>query len=288
MEYVVSMNYKERIETVIEYIGKHLDEALELDELCRVACFSKYHFHRLFTAHTGVSLKSYVKWLRLKRAAYQLTVQKEDTIINIAFGAGFESHEAFSRAFKHMCGQSPSNFRSKPNWRAWEKPAHALHIKGKKIMTITIKDLPSRRLAVMAHHGDPMKLSNTLDKLITWARTQPINLKPKAGEAFGFGYQDPDETPADEWRFDLALTVPQDFKLSSEVIEKILPAGRYAVTTHKGSRDNISDTIYGLYRDWLPESGEELGDLPCIFSYLNFDHEVAETELLTEIWVLLK
>lgn len=285
---MVIMSYKERVNRVIDFIGKHLDEELELEELCRIACFSKYHFHRLFTAHAGVSLKSYIKWLRLKRAAHQLTVQKEDTIINIALDAGFESHEAFSRAFKQVCGQSPSVFRNNANWRAWENPPYSLHIKGNKIMTITIKDLPARRLAVMEHRGDPMKLSITLDKLISWAKAQPINLKPKAGEAFGYGYADPRETPPEEWRFDLALTVPKDFKLSDDVIDRELPAGRYAVTTHKGSRDNIGDTIYHLYRDWLPESGEELGDLPCIFCYHNFDHEVAETELLTEIWVLLR
>ncbi len=282
------MSYKERVNKVIDFIGKHLDEELELDELCRIAHFSKYHFHRLFTAQAGVSLKSYIKWLRLKRAAYQLTVQKEDTIIKIALDAGFESHESFSRAFKQVCGQSPSSFRSKANWYAWETPPYSLHFKGKKIMTITIRDLPSRRLAVMEHHGDPMKLSITVDKLISWAKAQPIDLKPKPGEAFGFAYSDPRETSTEEWRFDLALTVPEHFKLGDGVIERVLPAGRYAVTTHKGSRDNIGDTIYGLYRDWLPESGEELDDLPCLFCYYNFDYEVAETELLTEIWVLLK
>ncbi|NRB10911.1 MAG: GyrI-like domain-containing protein [Rickettsiaceae bacterium] len=283
------MNYKERMGRVINFIGKHLDEELDLDELCKVACFSKYHFHRLFTAHSGISLMGYIKWLRLKRAAHQLMAHKEDTIINIALDAGFESHEAFSRAFKQICGQSPSIFRSNANWDVWEKPPYSIsNIKGKKIMTITIKDLPSRRLAFMEHHGSPLKLSNTLDKLISWAKLQPIDLKPKPGEAFGFGYHDPRETPAEEFRFDLALTIPENFKLNEQVIEKVLPAGRYAITTHKGSRDNIGDTIYSLYRDWLPESGEEIGDLPCIFCYYNFDHEVAETELLTEIWVLLK
>ena len=289
MGYELSMmNYKERIDRVANYIGKNLDEELTLDELCMVACFSKYHFHRIFTAYTGVSLKVYIKWLRLKRAAHQLIVQKEDTIINIALDAGFESHESFSRAFKQICGQSPSEFRKKPIWHTWEKLPHSLQIKGKKIMTITIKELPARKLAVMEHRGYPLKLSDTLDQLITWAKLQPIDLKPKAGQAFGFGYHDPREVPAEEFKFDLALSVPNNFKLNDQVIERSLPAGRYAVTTHKGPRENIGDTIYGLYRDWLPESGEELGDLPCIFCYQNFDHEVAETELLTEIWVLLK
>lgn len=50
--------------------------------------------------------------------------------------------------------------------------------------------------------------------------------------AYGVGYSDPKETPTEEWQFDLALTVPNDFKLSNEVIERKLPAGRYAVTTH--------------------------------------------------------
>jgi len=72
----------------------------------------------------------------------------------------------------------------------------------------------------------------TLDKLISWAKAQPINLKPKAGKVFGYGYADPRETPPEEWRFDLALTVPKDFKLSDEVIDRELAAGRYAVTNH--------------------------------------------------------
>ena len=282
------MNYKERINRVIDFIGKHLDDELTLDELCKVACFSKYHFHRLFTAYTGSSLQAYIKWLRLKRAAHQLIVHKEDAIINIALDAGFDSHESFSRAFKQICWQSPSEFRRKANWHPWETPPYSLHIRGEKIMIVTIKDLPARRLAVIEHHGDPIKIADTLDNLITWAKSQPIDLKPKPGEAFGFGYHDPREVPAEKFRFDLALTVPENFKLNDQVIERILPAGRYATTVHKGSRNNIGDTIYDLYRNWLPESEKELGDLPCIFCYYNFDHEVAETEFLTEIWLLLK
>jgi len=163
-----------------------------------------------------------------------------------------------------------------------------MHIKGEKIMTITIKELPAKRIAMMEHHGDPMRLSDTLNKLLTWGKSQVPSLKPKHKEAFGFAYNDPRDIKPEKFRFDLALAVPEDFKLNDQVTERTLPAGRYAITTHKGSRSNIGDTIYSLYRDWLPKSGEELGELPCIFCYYNFNHEVAETELLTEIWVLLR
>ncbi|MCB1595738.1 MAG: GyrI-like domain-containing protein, partial [Xanthomonadales bacterium] len=155
-------------------------------------------------------------------------------------------------------------------------------------MNVVIKDMKARRLAVLEHRGDPGKVGDSVNKLINWAKAQPMDLKPKPGEAFGFAYDDPKTTETSEFRFDLAITVPEHANLGGEIVEKRLPAGRYAVAVHKGSRDNIGDVVYSLYRDWLPESGEELGDLPCIFSYYNFDHEVAETELVTECWLLLK
>ena len=57
---------------------------------------------------------------------------------------------------------------------------------------------------------------------------------------------------------------------------------------YKGSRNDIGDVINRMYREWLPQSKEEIGDFPCVFCYHNFDHEVAETEALTEVWLLLK
>lgn len=282
------MNYQHQLSKVIEFIGKHLDEELTLTQLSDIACFSKYHFHRLFTAYTGLSLQQYIRWLRLKRAAHQLIVDKDRSIINIAIDAGFESHEAFSRAFKQTCGISPSEFRQESSWQAWEQPPYQLPVKKDMTMNVTIKNMNARRLAVLEHRGDPKFVGDSVNKLINWAKAQPINLKPKPGEAFGFGYDDPKITLPAEFRFDLAITIPEQLVLKGEVVEKRLPAGRYAVTMHKGSHDNIGDTVYALYRDWLPKSGEELADLPCIFCYYNFEHEVAETELLTECWLLLK
>lgn len=283
-----SMNYQQQLNKVIEYIGKHLDEKLTLDQLSDIACFSKYHFHRLFTAYTGLSLQQYIRWLRLKRAAHQLIVTRDQSIINIAIEAGFESHEAFSRAFKQVCGVSPSEFRQASSWQAWEKPPYLLLSQGEMTMKVAIKHMDARRLAVVEHRGDPKFVGDSVNKLINWAKAQPIQLKPKPGEAFGFGYDDPTITPPAEFRFDLAITIPEHLVLKGDVVEKKLPAGRYAVTMHKGSHDNMSDTVYALYRDWLPHSGEALADLPCIFCYYNFEHEVAETELLTECWLLLK
>ncbi|HAU1248544.1 TPA: AraC family transcriptional regulator [Legionella pneumophila] len=281
------MKYQQKLENMIDFIGKHLDEELSLESLSEIFCISKFHFHRLFTAFTGLSLQQYIKWLRLKRAAHQLVVEKDQSVINIAINAGFESHEAFSRAFKKSCGFSPSQFRQGFGRSYWEQPPYCLPRQGRIDMKVDIKSIDKIRLAVIEHKGDPKLLGESINKLVSWAKSQSINLKPRPGEAFALAYDDPKTTPPSEFRIDLGIKVPENLKLDG-VIEKFLPSGRYAVTVHKGTRNNIGDVVYYLYRDWLPNTSEQLGDLPCIFCYYNFDHEVAETELLTECWLLLK
>lgn len=282
------MSYQRQLKKVIDYIGEHLDEELSLEKLSEISCFSKFHFHRLFTALTGMSLQQYIRWLRLSRAAHQLIVDKEEPIINIAFNAGFESHEAFSRAFKQCSGVSPSQHRQGQNCSYWDSPPYCLPKQGEGNMNVTKKSEPKVRLAVIEHKGDLNGLINSVDKLISWVKEQATTLKLKPGETFGIAYDDPKTTPADEFRFDIGIKVPENLTLKGEVVEKYLPAGRYATAIHKGSHDNIAETVYQLYREWLPSSGEALGDFPCVFCYQNFRHEVAETELLTECRLLLK
>lgn len=282
------MNYSRRLEKLIDYIGSHLDEDLSLDQLSDIAFVSKFHLHRLFTALTGLPLQQYIRWLRLKRAAHQLVVNKDKSIIDIAMNAGFESHEAFSRAFKRACGVSPNEYRKNSVWHHWEKAPYSLPKRGKENMKIEIKNIDAIRLAVVEHRGDPNLMAKSVNKLVDWAKAQPVNLKPKPGDAFGIAYDDPKITKPSDFREDLGIKVPDSLKLQGVVVEKYLPAGRYVTTMHKGPRENIADSVYYLYRDWLSQSGEELGDFPCIFCYHNFEHEVAETELLTEIRILLK
>jgi hypothetical protein len=55
----------------------------------------------------------------LKRASYRLTLEDDKRVIDIALEAGFESPEAFSRAFKRTFDQSPSVFRAESKWHRY-------------------------------------------------------------------------------------------------------------------------------------------------------------------------
>ena len=99
--------YRIRFRKVLAHIDAHLDDDLTVDRLSGVAAFSKYHFHRQFSELFGIGVYRYVQLVRLKRASYQLAFRDQHRIIDIALASGYESHEAFSRAFKKTVGQTP-------------------------------------------------------------------------------------------------------------------------------------------------------------------------------------
>src|SRR3972149_3202782 len=105
-----SQDYCERINDVKQYIREHINEPLNREVLAMVACFSVSHFHRLFTAQTGENIASYVRRVRLERAGRKLRMGAVD-ITEIALAAGYDTHAAFSKAFKGHFGLSPSEFR---------------------------------------------------------------------------------------------------------------------------------------------------------------------------------
>ncbi len=105
------------IEDVMRYIRNHINEPIDRETLAAVAGFSIPHFHRVFTAHIGESAVSYVRRLRMERAARKLRMGAVD-ITEIALTAGYDSHASFSKAFKKQFGMSPSEFRQLGCWAA--------------------------------------------------------------------------------------------------------------------------------------------------------------------------
>jgi AraC family transcriptional regulator len=102
--------YLDCVEDVKRFIRDHIHEPLDRETLAAVAGFSIPHFHRVFTAHVGESAISYVRRLRMERAGRKLRMGAVD-ITEVALAAGYDSHAAFSKAFKQQFGVSPSEFR---------------------------------------------------------------------------------------------------------------------------------------------------------------------------------
>jgi AraC family transcriptional regulator len=102
--------YEQCLEDVEQYIRDNLSQPLNREVLAGVAGFSVPHFHRIFTAEKGENIAAYVRRIRLERAGWKLRMGAVD-ITEVALAAGYDTHAAFSRAFKQQFGFSPSDFR---------------------------------------------------------------------------------------------------------------------------------------------------------------------------------
>lgn len=280
--------YAEKINKVCDYIYAHLDEDLSVEQLSKVAGFSKYHFHRQFSEYAGIGVFKYIQLIRLKRASYQLVFNIHYRIIDIALDAKFENPESFSRAFKNSFGQTPTEFRNNPGWASWSEKYHFHKRRVEKDMDIKIVEFPETKVAVLEHRGPHTLLNDSVSSFIGWRKES--NLSPvTTSRTFGVAYDDPKTTEPEKFRFDICGSIQEDVPDNSQgVITKTIPGGRCALVRHHGSHDNIDSKVYYLYGKWLPDSGEELRDFPCYFQYLNFFPEVAEHELITDIYLPLK
>ena len=94
----------------MEYIENNLTGEISYDRIAQLANCSVYHFQRMFPYITGIALSEYIRCRRLTRAADELQTT-DIKIIDLALKYGYDSPEAFSRAFKKLHGVAPMSAR---------------------------------------------------------------------------------------------------------------------------------------------------------------------------------
>jgi AraC family transcriptional regulator len=291
-------DYKQRMLRVLVHVQRHLDEDLSLETLAQLACFSAYHFHRIFSGMMGESLKEHVRRLRLERAAVQLKLSRQP-VTQIAFDAGYEAHEAFTCAFKTAYGLAPIHYRSARSPISALAAPSGVHYqagkslnkfktvrKGVQTMNVTIKNMTAMRVAFMRHIGPYTEVGATWDKLLPVLGKEGL----LGGDSMFIGicHDDPDVTPLEKIRYDACVTVDDQFAPTGEVGVQTIPGGEYAVTTHIGPYQKLGETYAKLLGQWLPRSGRELRSSPCFEVYLNAPDNTEPEDLLTDIYVPLQ
>lgn len=284
-------NYHTRMLRVLQYIDSHLDEDLSVDRLSVVASFSKFHFHRQFSEFFGLAAIRYVQLLRLNKAMHELAFRCHKQVISIALDNGYESSEAFSRAFKKSLGLSPAQFRKQPQWDTWHRHHHVIHHLREMYMPtnyqlsdVRIVPFPETRIAVLEHRGDPALLGQSIRQFIAWRKLN--QLPPTVSATFNLVYDDIETTPAAEYRFDLCAAVPTAVAENEYgVVNKIIPAGHCAVLRHTGTDVLLSRAVRFLYNTWLPQCDTRLRDFPLFFQRLSFYPDVPENQMVTDIFL---
>lgn len=278
----------------LDHIDRHLDDQLDLEAVSAVAAFSKFHFHRQFTSIFGLSVHRYVQLSRMKRASFRLAYRDDQTVTQIAMDAGYDAPDAFASAFRQRFGQSPLSFRNAPDWEPWFAAFGPLTKARSKLMQptfnaddVTIREVDSVPVAIMEHRGPPAKIGATIQRFIAWRKAN--GLSPKTSETFNVFHSDPRNTDPSDYRLDLCATTERIFDGDKQgVVSGTIPGGRCAVLRVVGNTDDLEPAALYLYRDWLPESGEEARDFPLYCQRVTFFPEVPEHEAVADLFLPLK
>ena len=299
--------YEAAVVRTVLHISRTLDAALDLGGLARGAALSPFHFHRVFRGMLGETPLAMHRRLRLERAADQLLIG-DTPVTTLAFDAGYETHEAFTRAFRQAYGTPPSAFRqaAADAAAACARPApfqlaapSGVHfrdpipdedtitfIAGGAIMNVTIENLSPMRVATVHHIGPYSRISEAFQRLGDVAGPAGLLGSPDA-TMLGIYYDDPETTAAAELQSDAGVAVPEGVTLPRGLAEKRLPAGRYAHFTHVGPYSQLGDVWARLMGEWLPRSGQRVGEGSGFEVYRNTPATAPPEELRTDLYLPL-
>jgi AraC family transcriptional regulator len=276
------MDWLDKFNTVIDYIEKNLDAEIEYKTLARLACCSEFHFSRMFSSLVGISLSEYIRRRRLTKAAFEIQTGNKK-IIDIALKYGYESPDAFTRAFRLLHGITP--IAAKENGaklKAYPRLSFQITIRGDVEMEYRIENIDFKVRFV--GKGFQVKTSSAFKKipeLLRKAKKDGLQQKmvdmswenPKCSLQSLVGVCGTEAAIMDE-EFTYFYGVRYDGKIPKDMEELIIQPCVYAVFP------NVVDAWKRLYSEWVPTSGYELANSPCIEHYLGPGHKIKH-----ELWV---
>lgn len=294
--------YQAAVERAVARVVRSLDSALDLSSLAREAALSPFHFHRVFRGMVGETPLEMHRRLRLERAARQL-VSTDDPVTTIAFDAGYETHESFTRVFRRAFGAAPSSFRNdargdtaRPrqldltapcgvHFSSSYEPTSLVFLIGETTMHVDIETMAEQRVATVRHVGPYSRIGDAFARLGELAGRAGLLTPDAATGMVAIYYDDPETTPPDQLTSDAGIVVKEGITLPAGLVERRLSAGQYARTTHEGPYTRLGDTWARLMGDWLPKSGHRVGAGSSFEVYRNTPENAAPAELRTDLYV---
>ena len=152
---------------------------------------------------------------------------------------------------------------------------------------VELRGLPALRLATLRHVGPYHEIGAAFGRLQAWGAARGL-LGPEA-RFFALYHDDPGSVPADRLRADAGFTVGPGVAGEGEVgVVEVPAAPRVAVLRFRGPYAELERAYGWLYGEWLPGSGEEPADRPCLEEYVNDPKRTPPPELLTDIMLPLR
>jgi AraC family transcriptional regulator len=281
--------YDRRVNRVIDHIREHLADDLTVTGLAHVAAFSPFHFHRVFKALTGETLHGFVQRVRLAKAAAALRDHRDASVLAIALDHGFASAATFARAFRARFAMSATAWRTdgaacarRRYWSA-RKAGKRVRNGGKAErharrhtprrgseegpMSVQVRELPVHHVAYMRYVGPygARGIPELWQRLRRWMCGHDLGGVPRV--TLGVAYDDPTITAPERCRYDACVVVPAGFAADRSVDVMDVPGGTFGMAGFVGTAREIEGAWDRVFGAWLPGSGWEPDDRPCVELY---------------------
>jgi AraC family transcriptional regulator len=286
---LANLDYVARVNRAVDYVTQHLAEPLRLEDVAKAACFSPYHFHRIFQALMGETLASFVKRVRLERAIALLSHRPDTRLTEIAFSCGFASSSDFSRSFRAHYGVPPRRFdvqRFRSSRREAMRVPRLPEGTNPDGFAVALRTCPPRRVAYIRVHrpyeGDAVPQAAA--RLLAWAEARGL----AGGQWLGYQWDDPEIVPLEKCRYDIGLEVPGATAADGEVSITEFASCLMAEVEIAGPVDVELRALDWFYRTWLPTSGYAPAHQPMFeaFNGRPFAHGMAHFELRAQLPVI--
>jgi len=287
------MEWPERMNAAIEYIEDNLAGEIDLNEAAKVACCSTFHFQRIFFAVNGLTPVEYARRRRLTLAARELS-SGNSKIIDIAMKYGYESPDAFTRAFRQLHGITPQAARE-PGVKLVAFPRVSFHIilKGGNDMDYRIIEKPAfdvvgkARKFTTVNGENFIKIPQFWDEFIqakhydvlmklTQGKTGPVTGADSLGVCIGVGGME-------EFTYGIGVEKPEKaVPAGFDIIH--IPAATWAIFESIGPMPKaIQDVTKQIFEEWFPSTGYEHAAKPELEVYLPGD--TSSPEYRCQVWI---
>ncbi|MEE8030867.1 AraC family transcriptional regulator [Clostridioides difficile] len=259
------MDYLKYFEKAVMYIENNLHENITVNDVAKETGYSYYHLTRLFKSMFGESVGSYIKKRRLVSSTKEL-LYSDKKVIDIAIGSGFESSEAFSRAFKSIYKVSPIEYRkNRIDVLVGKKKKLELDFMRHLVGNITIKPFRKEieKIKVIGIKDKVILENNSLPDL--WEKFRKVhhivpNTLPSK-RVFGICEAISEihlVSESMEFNEIIGLEVNSYDVIPNSFVSKTIKEGKYAIFTHTGNLDNLDKTYEYIWGTWFLSSKEEL------------------------------
>ena len=283
------MGWVESMQQAIDFMEEHLEEPIAFEQIAAQAQVSVFHFQRTFTILTDMSVGEYLRGRRLTLAAHEL-VSTDRKIIDIAMKYGYETPEAFSKAFRRQHGIAPTEARKNlGNLKSYNRLAIQVSLKGAEPMKYRIVEREGFNVAGVKREfstddGGNLKGSPDMWQSVLTDGTDKLLFSMNDGQIEGvLGICIAKEGGLmDYW---IAAETGQEAPEGMETME--IPASKWSVFEVHGPMPNaIQDAWKKIFSEWFPSNPYEYAGTPELEVYPKEDAYQADS--YSEIWIPLK